>query len=75
MRSSERAETPIVAMTAYKDEVQRDLFDFTIIKPFRNEDLTRIIGSLEHANSREAVQVPGAIHQTSIEPFSNLRKE
>jgi len=74
IRSSERAETPIAAITAYKDEVQTDLFDFSLIKPFRNEELTRIIRSLEHACSGETVQVPEEIQQIMIEPFSDLGK-
>ncbi len=49
IRSSARAETPIVAITAYKDEVPTDLFNFSIIKPFRNEELIRIIRFFEHA--------------------------
>lgn len=51
IRSSDRRETPIVAITAYKDEVQTELFDFSIIKPFRNEELIRIIRSFEHTHS------------------------
>jgi CheY-like chemotaxis protein len=74
IRSSERAETPIAAITAYKDEVQTDLFNFSLIKPFRNEELTRIIRSLEHTCSGETVQVPEEIQQIMIEPFSDLGK-
>lgn len=55
IRGSERAETPIGAITGYKDEVQTDLFDFSIIKPFRNEELITAIRSLEHAYSGETV--------------------
>jgi len=74
IRGSDRAETPVVAITAYKDEVERDLFNFTVIKPFRNEDLTKIIGSLDFANSREAVEVPEAVRQAKTESFSPLQK-
>ncbi len=63
IRKSVRAETPIVAITAYKDEVRTDLFNFTIIKPFRNEDLIRIIKSLESEYTGEAEKAPKAIHQ------------
>lgn len=47
IRSSEKAETPIAAITAYRDEVQKDLFNFSLLKPFRNEELITIIRSLE----------------------------
>jgi CheY-like chemotaxis protein len=58
IRKSERAETPIVAITAYKDEVQTDLFNFVIMKPFRNEGLIRIIEYLEHAVPEESSRYP-----------------
>ena len=50
IRASERAETPIVALTAYEGEVQKDVFDFSLLKPFRNEDLLRILGSIEQGD-------------------------
>lgn len=43
------------AYSVSKDEVQTDLFDFSIIKPFRNEELITAIRSLEHAYSGETV--------------------
>ena len=48
IRSSERSETPIAAITSYSDEVQEGIFDFSLLKPFRNEELVTIIRSLEH---------------------------
>jgi CheY-like chemotaxis protein len=48
IRNSERAETPIAAITAYEDEVQKDMFNFSMLKPFRNEELIGILSSLEH---------------------------
>ena len=48
IRSSERAGTPIAAITAHRDEVQKDMFNFSLLKPFRNEELITIIRSLEH---------------------------
>jgi len=48
IRSSERAGTPIAAITAHTDEVQKDMFNFSLLKPFRNEELITIIRSLEH---------------------------
>lgn len=49
IRRSHRAETPIVAITAYDGELQTELFDFSLMKPFKNEDLLRIVRSLEQA--------------------------
>ena len=74
IRSSERSETPIIAITAYKDEVQTDLFNISIIKPFRNEDLIKIIRSFEHDYPRECVRVPEKIQQVEIELLSVLGK-
>jgi CheY-like chemotaxis protein len=48
IRSSERSETPIAAITSYLDEVQEGMFDFSLLKPFRNEELVTIIRTLEH---------------------------
>ncbi len=48
IRNSEKAETPIAAITAYEDEVQEEMFDFAMLKPFRNEQLMRILKSLEN---------------------------
>ena len=74
IRSSERSETPIIAITAYKDEVQTDLFNISIIKPFRNEDLIKAIRSLENYYPAECVRVPEKIQQVEIEPLSVLGK-
>ena len=75
IRSSERGrETPIVAMTAYKSEVQTDLFNFTIVKPFRNEDLIKIIKSVESDYPGETVKAPKEIQQTTIHPSHELGK-
>lgn len=71
IRSSDRRETPIVAITAYKDEVQTELFDFSIIKPFRNEELIRIIRSFEHTHSGETVQGHEGIQRATPGVFSN----
>jgi len=74
IRSSERSETPIIAITAYKDEVRTDLFNISIIKPFRNEDLIKAIRSLEHDYPAECVRVPEKIQQVEIELLSVLGK-
>lgn len=71
IRNSERREIPIVAITAYKDEVQTELFNFLLIKPFRNEDLIRVIRSFEHAHPAETVQGHEGIQQAAPEAFSN----
>jgi len=71
IRNSERRETPIVAITAYKDEVQTELFNFSLIKPFRNEDLIRIIRFLEHAHPEETVQGHEGTQHAAAEAFSN----
>ena len=66
IRKSERPETPIIAITAYKDEVETDLFDFTLIKPFRNEDMIKIIRSLESDHAGETGNAPKSTQQTKI---------
>jgi CheY-like chemotaxis protein len=48
IRNSDRSETPIAAITAYADEVQKDMFNFSLLKPFRNEELITVLRSLEH---------------------------
>jgi len=65
IRNSERAETPIIAITAYKDEVETDLFDFTMIKPFRNDDLIKIIESLESEHPGETIKARKATQQAT----------
>ena len=74
IRSSEKAETPIAAITAYRDEVQKDMFNFSLLKPFRNEELIKIIRSLECGYPGEYVQVPEKIQQAKIEPLSDPGK-
>jgi len=75
IRKSGRAQTPIVAITAYKNQVQTDLFDFTLIKPFRNEDLIRIIISFEHTHSGETVQGHEGIQQATPGFFRIAEKD
>jgi CheY-like chemotaxis protein len=50
IRCSESAETPIIAISAYESEVRKDVFDFSLLKPFRNEDLLRILRSFERGD-------------------------
>ena len=63
IRRTERADTPIIAITAYKDELQMDLFNFSIVKPFRIEDLIKIIRNLELAVPEELSRCPKRFNQ------------
>ena len=63
IRRTERADTPIIAITAYKDELQMDLFNFSIVKPFRIEDLIKIIRYLELAVPEELSRCPKRFNQ------------
>ena len=47
IRTSETSDTPIAAISAYEEEVQKEMFDFSMLKPFSNKDLIRILSSLE----------------------------
>jgi len=47
IRNSERPETPIVAITGQDSQaINRDLFNFVLIKPFRMEALVDVVNSL-----------------------------
>ena len=56
IRSSQKAETPIVAITAYEGELEKDVFDFSLLKPFKNEDLIRILKSLSDEGANHETQ-------------------
>lgn len=56
IRNSKRPETPIVAITAYEGELQRDVFDFSLLKPFRNKALLRILESLSDEDATHGAQ-------------------
>jgi CheY-like chemotaxis protein len=58
IRRSDRANMPIIAITAYKDELQMDLFNSWVIKPFRIHDLIGIIKYLEHFVPEESSRCP-----------------
>jgi len=47
IRSSERAGTRLLQLRS-QDEVQKDMFNFSLLKPSENEELITIIRSLEH---------------------------
>jgi CheY-like chemotaxis protein len=36
-------QTPILAITGYNEEVDRDLFDSVLVKPFKMKDLIEIV--------------------------------
>jgi CheY-like chemotaxis protein len=43
IRTSQRPSTPVVAITGFPDDVDTELFDYTIIKPFKLEKLRTIV--------------------------------
>jgi hypothetical protein len=38
----------LVAITAFPDEVQRDMFNCSLLKPFKVEELKKIVESFEN---------------------------
>ena len=47
VRNSHRADIPLVAITAFPEEAQVELFDYKLPKPFKLKDLSRIIQAIE----------------------------
>ena len=47
IRKSEKPKTPIVAISGYSDEIKPELFDATLIKPFKLEVLMDAINSVQ----------------------------
>ena len=45
IRSSDKSETPIVAITGYGDDIDRELFNFVLLKPFNLEALADVVRS------------------------------
>ena len=45
IRSSDKADTPIVAITGYGDDIDRELFNFVLLKPFGLEALLDVVRS------------------------------
>ena len=43
IRSSDKSDTPIVAMSGYTKEIDKSLFNFSVTKPFRLETLINVI--------------------------------
>ena len=46
IRSSNRADTPIVAITGHDEKDDRDLFNSILVKPFKIKELIAVIKSL-----------------------------
>jgi two-component system response regulator PilR (NtrC family) len=47
IRNSDKPDTPLIAITAYPEEVQKNIFDFSLTKPFKLKDVNRIVKSFE----------------------------
>jgi CheY-like chemotaxis protein len=47
IRNLGRPDTPLVAITGFPEEVQNNIFDFSLTKPFKLKDLNRIVRSFE----------------------------
>lgn len=43
IRKSDKASVPVVAITAFPDEAEMELFDYTITKPFMLENLRDVV--------------------------------
>ena len=52
IRTSDRRNTPIIAITGSIDNNHRDLFDFVLMKPFKIEDLVDTLGLLHKHNTK-----------------------
>ena len=48
IRDSSKSETPLLAITAFPEDIQKDVFNFLLVKPFNLEELQTIIESLVH---------------------------
>ena len=46
IRASQRPETPVVAITGYSKEADKELFDFMLEKPFDLKALMKVVGLL-----------------------------
>jgi CheY-like chemotaxis protein len=47
IRISNKPDTPLVAITGFPEEIQDGLFDSSLTKPFKLEDLSRMVRSVE----------------------------
>ena len=51
VRNSERPDTPVVAITGHDNkDIDRDLFNYVLIKPFRMEALVDVVNLLTEKN-------------------------
>jgi CheY-like chemotaxis protein len=48
IRNSHKSHIPLIAITAYPEEVQENIFDFSLTKPFKMKDVSRIVRSFEN---------------------------
>ena len=55
VRNSDRANTPLVAITGFPEEAQMDLFDCTLVKPFKLEALRNIVTRFKTYNLHTGV--------------------
>ena len=47
VRNSNKSETPLVAITAYPDEIENNVFDCLLTKPFKLEDFREVVRSFD----------------------------
>lgn len=54
IRNSDRANTPLVAITGFPEEAQMELFNCTLVKPFKLEDLRNIVAQFRAYDQPES---------------------
>lgn len=47
IRNSDKSDTPLIAITGFPEDLQLELFDAILCKPFKIRDLHAMIGSFE----------------------------
>jgi len=55
IRTSHRSSIPVVAVTAFPEEADIELFDYMIIKPFKLQKLRATVARLTNCNSPKRV--------------------
>jgi CheY-like chemotaxis protein len=55
IRGSHRSSIPVLAITAFPEEAEMDLFDYTITKPFELEKLRETVARLTNCSFPERV--------------------
>ena len=48
IRNSKKSELPLVAITGFPGDVQKDMFNCSLIKPFKVKELQRIVQSFDN---------------------------